>query len=121
MSREQCLLVLAREQFPRLTDAERELVRAACTGDIADYSELADAENDVSEAATWGASRTVQAQVIRWLCVHPGARSYIDPKGIRLNGARVDNHLNLEAVDIPFPPELLFLINSSSTLAVSNT
>jgi hypothetical protein len=40
MSCEQCILTLATEQFPNLTDAEKELVRAVSAGAIADYSEM---------------------------------------------------------------------------------
>ncbi len=97
------LLALATEQFADLTDAEKKLIAAAAVGVVADYSSQTTGENNPRKSATWGAPRTIRAQVIRWLCIDREGRNHIDPKGIRLDAARIDGQLDLEAVTIPFP------------------
>jgi hypothetical protein len=45
----------------------------------------------------------IRADVIRWLCVDQGAIRCIDPKGLRIARARIEGHLDLAHVIIPFP------------------
>jgi hypothetical protein len=66
MSREECLLTLAIEQFPELTDPEKQLVRAASAGRIADYRELTETENSGTDIDAWGISRTIRALARFW-------------------------------------------------------
>ena len=50
-----------------------------------------------------GAERHVRASLIRWMCVDPDAVKLIDPKGIRVMGARITGGLNLAHVRVPAP------------------
>jgi hypothetical protein len=102
-SKEHVLLTRAAEQFPALTDAERKLLHAVPAGEIADYHSPDAAENDPQRADTWDTSNTIRAKVIRWLCVNGKAIRHVDPRGIRINGVRINGQLDLEAVTIPFP------------------
>jgi hypothetical protein len=45
--------------------------------------------------------------MIRWPCVNRSASSQIDPKGICIKSAQIDDQLDLEAVTIPFPLALI--------------
>jgi hypothetical protein len=103
ISKEHTLLMLAAEQFPDLTDAEKKLLHAVSAGDVADYSSPNDAENDPQHADTWDASRTIRATVIRWLCVDREAICHIDPRGININAATIDGRLDLAFVIISVP------------------
>jgi hypothetical protein len=47
-------------------------------------------------------ARAVRAELIRWMCVDPDALRHIDPRGIRLTGARIDGKLNLSYIHVPF-------------------
>jgi hypothetical protein len=102
-SKEHVLLTRAVEQFANLTDAEKTLLHAVIAGDVADYSSPNDAENDPQHAETWGASRTIRAQVIRWLCAEPEASRQIDPHGIRIHAATIKGRLDLAYVTVPVP------------------
>ena len=100
---EQKLVELAVAEFPNLTEAEAKLLRAAATGDPADYQGPTDGENDPKHAETWDELRTIRARIIRWLCVDREAVKHIEPKGIRIEAAKIIDQLNFEAVTIPFP------------------
>ena len=97
---------LARARFPDLKPAEVKLVRAATKGDIAvcDPSKgLDDPTNYPAKAKQWGPEREIRAELIRWLCAHRRARKLIDPKGIRVLGAKITGPLDLNSTDVPFP------------------
>jgi|SRR5882724_111342 len=100
---EQKLVELAGAEFPNLTEAEAKLLHAAATGDPADYRGPTDGENDPKHAETWDELRTIRARIIRWLCVDREAVKHIEPKGIRIEAAKIIDQLNFEAVTIPFP------------------
>ena len=45
----------------------------------------------------------VDAELIRWLCIDPAASKLVDPRGIRLHGARVVGQLDLSYATVAFP------------------
>ena len=104
------LLKLAEAQFAGLTRAEVSLLAHsdlqslevddfAAGGTSADPS---DSSNDPTGADKWPRDRSVRAELIRWMCVDPRAVALIDPRGIRLTGARIEGKLDLSHVRIPF-------------------
>jgi hypothetical protein len=97
------LLQLAHTRFPDLTNAEGQFLRAAALGTVARYGGQTAEANHLLTAETWGQPRIIRADVIRWLCVDQGAIRCIDPKGLRVACARIEGHLDLAHVIIPFP------------------
>lgn len=79
------LLKLAEGEFSNLTPAETALMKFAGDyrsepGGFAAAGPSAipgDPSNDPAHADEWGAEREVRAELIRWLCVDPRARSSI--------------------------------------------
>jgi hypothetical protein len=102
-SEEHVVLTRAAEQFPDLTDAEKILLHAVFAGEVANYSSPNDDENNPQHAGTWGASRTIRAKVIRWLCGDPEATRQIDPHGIYIDAATIEGQLDLAFMTIPVP------------------
>jgi hypothetical protein len=100
---EEKLRKLAAATFSELTDAERELLRAAPHGEFALCGGRTEEENDLKHADNWGQQRTIHASFIRWLCVDRDASSHINPKGIRIAYAKIKGTLDFESVTIPFP------------------
>ena len=101
------LLALAQSRFHTLSDAETKVMSAAPKGDGAlcgpNYND-SDPENDPSKAnEAWGLERAIRAEVIRWLCVDRTVSDYVDPKGIRVYGAKITGTLDLAYVSVPFP------------------
>jgi hypothetical protein len=97
------LIELIAPRFPKLTDDENKLLHAVASGEVAQCGDQAAAQNDPQSSDTWGQPGTVDAKVIRWLCVDPEAVRHIDPKGIRLDAAKVSGQLDLDCVTVPFP------------------
>ena len=104
------LLVLARGKFSAMTTAEIALLKFVGS-DSSDPEGFAaagpsakpgDPSNDPAHADKWATEREVRADLIRWLCVDPRAKTQIDPQGIRLLGARITGKLNLADVTVPF-------------------
>jgi hypothetical protein len=99
---------LARSRFldPPLTAAEIELVRNAPNGDVAVCGPNAnndDPLNDPSKADDdWKENRSIRAALIRWICVDRQAREFVDPRGIRIYGARISEGLDLSYAKVPF-------------------
>jgi hypothetical protein len=89
------LLTLAAEQFPKLTNTEKKLLHDVLAGEVAEYPRPNNAENDLRQAEPWDESRTIHVQVIRWLCINRKAIRQVDPKGIRIDGARIAGQLDL--------------------------
>jgi hypothetical protein len=105
------LEVLARAEFGSLSPAEMKLIRNAPNGGRAQCGPSADpgaCSNDPKNAGDWGPERVVRADMIRWLCVSREAKVLLDPKGVRLFGARVTGELNLNDAEVPFP---ILLVN----------
>lgn len=104
------LLTLARTALGTLQPAEARLIHgAASEQDVVcgtDLPWISATDNVDADAARWGAERSVRAEVIRWLCVDQDASALVDPKGIRLHGARILGQLDLGHIAIPFPVEL---------------
>jgi hypothetical protein len=104
------LLTMAMAVFPGLTHAEIALLTHAdlqsrATADFASggtSADPADRSNDPSSADEWPHERSVRAELIRWMCVDPRAVVLIDPRGIRLTGARINGKLDLSHVRMPF-------------------
>ena len=98
-------------RFPglKLTRAEHRLLSAAASGGFA-YGGTCmgdDPTNDPARAEdSWGPERSIRAELIRWLTVDPDIGKHIDPKGIRMVGARVQGALDLNDVQIHFPLSL---------------
>jgi len=88
-----------------LSACERKLLEAAPIGKYAvcgSNQDDSDPENDPSKSDKWSPSRQIRAKLIRWLCVDEAARKLIDPKGIRIYGAKVMDPLDLESASVPF-------------------
>jgi hypothetical protein len=103
------LLSLAEARFHPLREAERKLLVAAPMGETAwcgpspkDF----DPANDPAKANSWGAERCIRAGLIRWLCIDREARSFVDPRGLQVHGARIEGSLDLSFVRLRFPVSL---------------
>ncbi len=104
------LLKLADAEFANLTHAERALLEFADVSNT-NRSEWAavgpsanplDSSNDPKDAAKWTHDRDIRAGLIRWLTVDHAAIERVDPKGIRILGARITGPLDLSYVRVPF-------------------
>lgn len=101
---------LARESFGELGTAETKLVRLAPTGafTICGPSDRdSDPGNQPGNAANWGDDRKIRADLIRWICLNVEASKLVDPKGIQIFGAKVEETLDLSQMRVPFPIALL--------------
>jgi hypothetical protein len=104
------LIRLAASRFPSLTHAERALLENADVKNVArtDFAAAGpssvpnDPSNDPTHADRWHHDREVRAELIKWLCVDPDASRQVDPRGIRLLGARVTGKLDLSHIRVPF-------------------
>jgi hypothetical protein len=97
------LLDLARKKFGALTETEKILFQAVVNGELADFSDSLDKNNDPNGAEKWGDERVLKADRIAWLCTDPEASDMVTHKGIRVKGARIDGELDLEYARISFP------------------
>ncbi len=85
---------LARTSLHYITNAEEKLLRYA----VKHYSIKDEIlKFDKNENAI------IQAHLIRWIITDPEARNFIDPYGLRIEGAKIEGNLNLDSVAIPFP------------------
>jgi hypothetical protein len=104
------LLALGTAEFSNLTRAERALLvhadlknRASSDFAVAGtVANPADPSNDPVHADHWDHEREVRAELIRWMCVDPDATKLVDPRGIRLLGAKVTGALDLSHVRVSF-------------------
>ena len=104
------LIRLAASKFPDLTKAERALLEFSdlknrARGEFALAGPSAvpnDSSNDPAHADRWDHDREVRAELIEWLCVDRDAARLVDPRGIRLLGARVTGKLDLSHIRVPF-------------------
>jgi hypothetical protein len=105
------LVALAAAKFPNLTRAERALLQNADVNNVArsefavagTSADPADPSNDPAHASEWDAERAIRASLIRWLCVDPDAVRMVDPRGLRILGARITGPLDLSYVQLRFP------------------
>ncbi len=100
---------LAREKFGELSGAEERVVRAAFDGTVADCRDLGGDEELQNVDGTprplgeqWPDTRNVRAALIRWLCIDREAREQVDPKGVRIRGARITGDLDLIFANVLF-------------------
>ena len=104
------LVVLAAGRFHDLTLAERRMLEYAVIsnekrGDWAFCgisTNPADPSNDPKNAAAWKHERDIRASMIRWLAADGKARARVDPKGVRVFGARIVGPLDLSDIHVPF-------------------
>jgi hypothetical protein len=94
----QRLLDLAANAFSSLS--------AAGGGKLAYCGNSRATDNDPKKSDNWDAARTIRAPLIRWLCVNREAVSWIDPRGISVEAAKIKGTLDLESATIPFPLRL---------------
>jgi hypothetical protein len=101
------LVDLAKDEFGELTPAENTfLVRSSSaplfrSASERDQEERANAQ-DFEKAGEWGADRVIRAGLLRWVCVDPAACALIDQRGIQVDNARIEGHLNFFGVKLPF-------------------
>jgi len=95
-----------RDSSFQLTDPERKLLRTAVYGESCELAregdQILNRKSPQDASTSWGPHRVVRARVLRWLLIDRRALHLVDPKGIRLNDAYIDDELNLQALDIPF-------------------
>ncbi len=101
---------LAEAAFGALSAAEKLLAektpdgkKAICGANDNDK----DPGNDPQHADTWGAARTVRADLLAWMCTDEQARKLVRWHGIQLYGADIDGRIDLASAQIPFPLEIL--------------
>jgi hypothetical protein len=104
------LIVLASRRFHDLTRAEKRVLEyvdidnsnrgewATC----GPSSDIKNPTNDPKDAAAWGHERDVRAAMIRWLAADVKASARVDPKGVRVLGARIIGPLDLSHIHVPF-------------------
>jgi hypothetical protein len=114
---------------PPLTVCESRLLKAVAigSGDIANCGQ--DVGSPVPKESRGSLQPyDVRARLIRWLIVDPKAVKLVDPRGIRLHGARVVDELDLSFLMVPFPLDFkkcrfidLFDIRKAQVLALDFT
>jgi hypothetical protein len=82
----QRLLDLAMSLDLKLTDQEIDTVTAASNGSDLVFPELTD----------------LRPIVLRWLCTDPAAKGLVDPRGLRIENARISDTLDLRNISIEF-------------------
>ncbi|MBV8773087.1 MAG: hypothetical protein JO166_12285 [Deltaproteobacteria bacterium] len=94
----------------KFTEAEQRLLTSASKGDFAwcgaspDYWHPDNVPYIAESGATsWGADRTVRADLLKWLISDPRAAKYISPNGILLGGAKIDETLCFSQLSARFP------------------
>jgi hypothetical protein len=100
------LVELARRQFGSLGKGEIQLLSAAitgCTVVCGPNEEDDDAANDPGSSAAWSSAREIRGSLIRWLFVNPLIKQCLDPRGIRIYGAKIMGGLDLSFVKTDFP------------------
>jgi hypothetical protein len=99
------LLNAAVERFPSLSEAERRMV-SAVDGNPAicsNSSNDSDAMNDPQNGANWAPSRTIDPEVIRWLCAQATALGRGLNSPIDVYAAKISGILDLSGAVIPCP------------------
>ena len=112
---ETTLVDRAARRFHSLTQAERRLLEYVDTSNehrgewaiCGPNANPRDPANDPKNAATWGPGRNIRAELIRWLAADSSAAVRVDPKGVRVLGARIVGPLDLSQMRVPFPIALI--------------
>ena len=100
---------LAKARFASLSESEIKMLHAAAKGTTAfcgPSQQDDDLGNDPADSDNWSADRQIRSDLIRWLCIHKAAKDCIDPRGIKLYGARISGALDLSFATVPFPLRL---------------
>jgi len=58
------------------------------------------------DAEKWGKERVIRSDLIRWLCTDADALKKVDASGIRIDGAKFNDELDLSGLNLPFPLKL---------------
>ncbi len=82
---------------------ERKLIDAARAGTSADFSSDDQTANNPATGMTWGAERTIRADIIYALAVGSNPSWPIHCRGVRLKGARIIGELDFEAAELCRP------------------
>jgi len=83
---ESALLVRARDTFPDLMPDEVAMIEAATAGRDCSFPDMAE----------------IQPAILRWMCSDSSAKSLIDPRGLRIENARICGTLDLRNIAIEF-------------------
>lgn len=98
------LLKLAGKKFHTLNKAEEKLFQEVVRGELADYSDKSEENNNPNDAKDWDKeTRTIKAKVLSWLCTDTETSAMVTYKGIRVKGIRIDGELDLAYAQISFP------------------
>ncbi|MDG4576082.1 MAG: hypothetical protein P9C36_07200 [Defluviicoccus sp.] len=81
-------------------EAEQRVIAAAAAGAVCDFRVNNPAADDPARAKTWGAERALRADVLRALCLGLRPDWPLDPRGVQVQGARIDGALDLEAATV---------------------
>jgi hypothetical protein len=93
-------------RFQKLSLAETRLLTAASTGGQADCARDENDKpvaNNPADIEKWGPDRSIRADLIRWMCIDAEAVKRVDPRGINVYAARIDDELNVSFASVPFP------------------
>jgi hypothetical protein len=100
------LKLLAQARFGSLGEGEIKLLGAASRGTTAYCGPSEQDEhpgNNPADSDNWTKERQIRADLIRWICIDQAAKNCVDPRGIRLCGARIIDILDLSFVTVQFP------------------
>ena len=82
--------------------SEEKLFRKAANGLQADFTTGAPDVDSPDNAATWKEERVIRANRLIWLLVDSQASSQVPPRGLFINGARIEGKLDLEGAKVSF-------------------
>ena len=94
------LLKLAQAEFPDLTAPEREVLRAAGTGEVADLAQWGTPPSKPKKYNPGGGP--LRSRLVEWLCTDAQAKQLVHRKGLRIKNATIDAKLDLERTEVPF-------------------
>jgi hypothetical protein len=104
------LHLIIRKRFASLSQAELTMIKAAGDGEIAfcGPSHVSDdAGNNPQYSDGWGNQRSIRADILRFLCTDREVARFVDPRGLRVHGAKIAGTLDLSYVPVPYPLHLL--------------
>ncbi len=96
------LLKSAEKLFPSLSEAERRVI-SAVDGQPAICGNSSNDSDDPQNGANWGPSRTIDPEVIRWLCLQAAALGRSPNSPIDVYAAKISGVLDLSGAVIPCP------------------
>jgi hypothetical protein len=95
-------------KFPNLTEAELRLLCAVTTGELADCSpDSPERPLPPNAIAEGDEQNNIRASIIRSLCVDREVVEWVDPRGIRIRGARIIARLDLANTTVRYPIEFV--------------